>query len=162
MLKRLTGLAQYAGLIAFAIAVIIRFAQNGATDWQEALLVASLTYLVGVNCFVVGSGHLFFPDPIAESIGWQKGSPFQLEVGLANISYGVLGVMAGSFGRAWWLAAIIAFSVFYFGAAVIHVREMVTERNFAPGNAGFIFWYDVIVPIWLVVLYVVHSATHSS
>lgn len=156
-MKRLFGFAPFVGLIAFAIALIIQFASNGFTRWSQNLLVISLTYLVGVQCFVTGSGHLFFPDPIASSIGLQK-SPFQWEVGLANISYGVLGVMSGSFGSAWWLAAIIAFSIFYLGAAVGHVREMVTEKNFLPGNAGFIFYYDVIVPIYLFALYIIYSA----
>lgn len=135
-MKRLFGLAPFVGLVAFAVAVVVQFAGYGIPDWPQNLLVISLTYLVGVQCFVTGSGHLFFPDPVAESIGWQKASPFQREVGLANISYGVLGVMAGSFGLAWWLAAIIAFSDFYLGAAVGHIREMVVKNN-SPGNAGF-------------------------
>ena len=155
-MKRLFGLAPFVGLIAFAIALIIQFASNGFTGWSQNLLVISLTYLVGVQGFVTGSGHLFFPDPIASSIGWQK-SPFQWEVGLANISYGVLGVMSGLFGSTWWLAAIVAFSIFYLGAAGGHVREMVAEKDFAPGNAGFIFYYDIIVPIYLVVLYIIFS-----
>lgn len=155
-MKRLLSLAPFAGLIAFAIAVLVQLSQHGTTDWEPNLLVTSITYLVGVNGFVLGSGHLLFPDPIARSIGWQK-SPFQWEVGLASISYGVLGVMAGSFGQAWWLAAILAFSVFYLGAAAGHVREMVTEKNFSPGNAGFIFYYDIIVPIYLICLYILNS-----
>lgn len=40
------------------------------------------------------------------------------------------------------------------GAAVGHVRQMVTERNFAPGNAGFIFYYDVLAPLLVIALYV--------
>jgi len=39
------------------------------------------------------------------------------------------------------------------GAAAGHVRSMVAERNFAPGNAGFIFWYDLVAPIGLIWLY---------
>jgi hypothetical protein len=52
-----------------------------------------------------------------------------------------------------WLATIVVFSIFMLGAAVGHVRSMVAERNFAPGNAGFIFWYDLLAPILLIVLY---------
>jgi hypothetical protein len=26
--------------------------------------------------------------------------------------------------------------------------------NFAPGNAGFMFWYDIVVPAGLIALYV--------
>jgi hypothetical protein len=32
---------------------------------------------------------------------------------------------------------------------------MLREHNFAPGNAGYIFWYDIVVPLSLIALYVV-------
>jgi hypothetical protein len=35
-----------------------------------------------------------------------------------------------------------------------HVRSMIAEHNFAPGNAGYIFWYDILAPAFLVVMYV--------
>jgi hypothetical protein len=97
---------------------------------------------------------MFMPAPIATSIGWPT-SPFQWEVGLADLSYGVLGVMAPAFGRDFWLATIIVFSIFMLGAAGGHVRSMVRDHNFAPGNAGYIFWYDIVVPLSLIALYVV-------
>ena len=49
---------------------------------------------------VAGSGfggfiaHVFISDEIAESIGWDAGSPFQLEVGFANLAIGLLGAIA--------------------------------------------------------------------
>ncbi len=64
-------------------------------------------------------------------------------------------MIASGFDDEFTLATIIAFSVFYLGAAVGHVREMVTRRNFKPGNAGPIFFFDVLVPVYLVVLYTV-------
>jgi hypothetical protein len=33
------------------------------------------------------------------------------------------------------------------GAAGGHVYQMITARNFAPGNAGIIFYSDILVPI---------------
>jgi hypothetical protein len=48
-----------------------------------------------VSGIVLGSGHLFTPGPVAASIGWPT-SRFQWEVGVANIGYGVAGVMAPS------------------------------------------------------------------
>jgi uncharacterized protein DUF6790 len=29
---------------------------------------------------------------------------------------------------------------------------MLAERNFAPGNAGYIFWYDLLAPALLITL----------
>ena len=116
-------------------------------------LELGLTWLVGVSGIVLGSGHLFIPVRVAEGIGWPT-SRFQWEVGLAGVGFGVAGVMASGFGRGFWLATIVVFSIFMLGAAVGSVRSMFTERNFAPGNAGYIFSYDILVPLLLIALYI--------
>ena len=46
-------------------------------------------------------------------------------------------------------------------AAVGHVRSMIAEHNFAPRNAGYIFWYDILAPAFLIVMYVRHALTTS-
>lgn len=153
LLNLLMSFANFIGVIAFAIAEAVQLAQHGTDGLQQATLLNGLTYLIGVNGWVVGGGHMFFGKRVAQSIGWQA-SPFQWEVGLANVGIGLLGVMASGYGRNWWLATILAFSVFFLGAAVGHVREMITEKNFSPGNAGPIFWYDIIVPVAMIVLYI--------
>jgi hypothetical protein len=151
--SRLLSLVPYVPATGFVIDLAIRLV-GGVDDWQATGLDAGVLWLVGVNGLMLGSGHLFLPAPIAESIGWPT-SPFQWEVGLACVSYGVLGVTASSFERDYTLAAIVAFSIFMVGAAVGHVRSMVRDRNFAPGNAGYIFWYDILAPVLLIVLYLV-------
>jgi len=135
-------------LINLAIVLV-----GGVDDWKISTLTIGLTWLVGVNGIITGTGHMFIPAPIAASIGWPT-SRFQWEVGLANLSYGVAGIMAPSFDRGFWLATIVVFSIFMLGAAVGHVRSMVAEHNFAPGNSGFIFWYDIVAPTVLIILYV--------
>jgi hypothetical protein len=80
-------------------------------------------------------------------------SPYQFEVGLTNLLLGALGLMSGWFDRDFWLATIVAFTIYMLGAVAGHVRSMIQERNFAPGNAGYIFWYDVLVPLMLIALY---------
>jgi hypothetical protein len=143
----------YVPVAGFVINLAIRLI-GGVDDWKIETLKLGLLWLVGVNGIITGTGHMFMPAPIAQSIGWAT-SPFQWEVGLADLSYGVLGVMAPAFGREFWLATIIVFSIFMLGAAVGHVRSMLREHNFAPGNAGYIFWYDIIVPLALIAMYIV-------
>jgi hypothetical protein len=46
------------------------------------------------------------------------------------------------------------FSIFMLGAAIGHIRSMLAEQNFSPGNAGYVFWYDIAAPILLIVLYI--------
>src|SRR5688572_28003526 len=65
---------------------------------RERRLEIFLLYLFGVG--VAGSGisgffgHFFISDLVAESIGWPKGNPFQLEVAFANLTVGILGIVA--------------------------------------------------------------------
>jgi len=33
------------------------------------------------------------------------------------------------------------------GAAGVHINSMITEHNFARGNAGIIFWGDILIPL---------------
>ena len=44
-------------------------------------------------------------------------------------------------------ATIIAPAMFLWGAAGGHVYQMIEARNYAPGNAGVIFWTDIFMPI---------------
>lgn len=122
-------------------------------DLGTDLLKNSILWMIGIQGWMTGCGHMFFGEPIAESIGWPANTPWQWEVGLASLATGVLGVIASGFDKDFWLATILAFAVFYLGAAVGHVREMVVHHNFRSGNAGPIFFFDVAVPIYLLVLY---------
>lgn len=140
-------------VLLFVIAEALQLAQHGTTGFHRATLLNVLVYLIGVNGIVGASGHLFYPDPVARSIGWPPGSPFQWEVGIADLGWGVLGVMAPAFDRDFWLATIVMASIFLLGAAVGHVRQMITARNFAPGNAGGVFFNDVAIPVFAIVLY---------
>ena len=151
---RLLGLIPFIGVIAFVVASVIDFVAGGTAGWQQMLLANGLLYLVGIQGFIYATGHMFFSDPVAESIGWPKDSPFQWEVGLANLSYGVLGVLASGRTMDWALATVVAFSIFYLGAAVGHVKDIVTKKNYAAGNAGGVLIVDVLIPVLLIVLYV--------
>jgi hypothetical protein len=137
---------------AIVCATAVSWLRRGrpANGFAEQLLNWLLLLSLGVQGIYTFVGHVFFPTYSAELIGWED-SPFQYEVGIADLTIGVLGVLAfwGSFG--FRLAAAIAGIVWYWGDAIGHVRQMVIAHNYAPGNAGPWFWTDVIVPLLLVV-----------
>jgi hypothetical protein len=81
--------------------------ERGVDDWKVTTLELGLTWLVGVSGIVLGSGHLFMPARVAESIGWPT-SRFQWEVGLAGVGFGVAGVMASGFDRGFLIALYVA------------------------------------------------------
>ena len=106
--------------------------------------------LTGLWAFV---GHLFLSDHVARSIGWATGSPFQLEVGMANLAFGILGVLCVVFKDGFWLATGIGYAVFLFGAAFVHFREMITAGNYAAYNAGpFLYLNDIAIPALILIL----------
>jgi hypothetical protein len=90
--------------------------------------------------------HVFFGKVAAAFIGWED-SPFQLEVGFASLGFAALGLLAFKGSLDLRLAAIVGAGCGVLGAAGGHVFQMMTAQNFAPGNAGVIFYSDVLVPI---------------
>jgi hypothetical protein len=103
--------------------------------------------LVGLYTAVT---HVFFPETAAREIGWET-SPFQFEVGTADLAMGVLCVLAFRAGMGFRAAATVAAAIWLWGDAVGHVRQMVVAGNFAPGNAGPWFWTDVLVPLAMII-----------
>ncbi len=96
-------------------------------------------------------GHVFFPDEAARSIGWAP-SPFQYEVGVANLGLGLASLYAAFKGFEARVAVAIAATCFLIGAGIGHVRDIVQEGNLAPGNAGPIMVTDFLTPIVILAL----------
>jgi hypothetical protein len=85
LIRLVTAAAAVVPVVLFAIAELVQLAQHGTTGFHRATLLNVLVYLIGVNGIVGASGHLLYPDPVARSIGWPAGNPFQWEVGVADL-----------------------------------------------------------------------------
>jgi hypothetical protein len=112
----------------------------------ESFLAQYLLFAVGLTFLYNFVMHVFFAEMAAKFIGWAN-SPFQYEVGYASLGFGVVAILAHRKGFEMRLAAILGPALFLWGAAGGHIYQMVTAHNFAPGNAGVIFWADIFVPI---------------
>jgi hypothetical protein len=106
---------------------------------------------IGVTGLWAGVMHVVFPGTAAAYIGWEV-SPFQFEVGMADLAIGVVACLG--FWRDWEFraAAVCAASIFLLGDDAGHVRQMVSAGNFAPGNAGVPFYLDIIAPVLAIAL----------
>ena len=116
----------------------------GETTFRWLALLA-----VGVSGLYTAMMHIVFPEQSAATIGWAP-SPFQYEVGMADLTVGVLGLCAFRACDGFRLATTIAAVCWYGGDAIGHIRQMIVADNFAPGNAGSWFWTDVALPILLI------------
>lgn len=113
----------------------------------EKLISWHVFFAIGVTHLVNFVFHVFFGKMAAAFIGWQD-SPFQLEVGMASLGFAAVAFVAAFRSFDLRLAAILGPALFGLGAAAGHVHQMVTARNFAPGNAGLIFYLDILVPLF--------------
>ncbi len=64
-----------------------------------------------------------------------EGSPFQQEMGFANLALGALGLVAAGRRDGFREATVIAVAVVGVGATVVHVIDIVQEGNLAAGNS---------------------------
>jgi hypothetical protein len=109
-----------------------------STNSRERRLEVPLILLFGLG--VAGSGigsffgHFFLSDIVADSVGWPRGSPFQLEMAFANLAVGALGVGAAGRRDGFREATVIAATVLGVGASIVHLLDIVTTGNMAPGN----------------------------
>lgn len=100
----------------------------------ELFIVYLLAISVGANGLGGAFGHLFLSDLIAEGVGWPTGSPFQLEMGFANLLIGVLGIMAINRREGFRTATIIATTILGVGATSVHIMDIAATGNLSPGN----------------------------
>lgn len=117
----------------------------------EKLLSWHVFWVIGVAHVYNFVMHAFFGRMSAAFIGWAD-SPFQFEVATASLGFGVVGFLAAFRSFDLRLAAITGPGIFLLGAAAGHIYQMVTAHNFAPGNAGIIFYTDILIPVFGFVL----------
>jgi hypothetical protein len=113
----------------------------------ELLLQWSLVVNIGVAGLSGFFSHTARARETAEVIGWPPGNPFQSEVAVANLAFGVLGVLCSRLRGLWWWATAIGSGIFLLGAAVVHIQQIVETGNMAPGNAGVVLYWDILVPL---------------
>lgn len=138
--------------IMFALAILIALVRHDGRALAVRLLDWLILLSVGVTSFWAGAFHVFFPTIAAESIGWQV-SPFQFEIGVADMAIGIVAIM--SFWRSLpFKSAVVCYIVLFFiGVAIGHVRDALEAGNFAANNFGLLLVLTiaqiVILPLLL-------------
>lgn len=113
----------------------------------DRFLAWYVLFNIGMTYLVNSVFHSVFGAAAAAFIGWAD-SPFQLEVATASLGFSVGGFVSAFAGFDRRLVAITGPSIFSLGARFGHIYQMVTAHNFAPGNAGVIFYLDFIIPLF--------------
>jgi len=143
-------------LIAASIHVAVSAKRrSGAAAIVGTYLIYFLFIYVGLMGLFTAYFHVFEPGRASASIGWAP-SPFEYEVGMADLTMGVLGFLCIIFRREFWLATAIGNAVWFLGDAVGHVREMTLHNNHAANNAGIFLVFEFAVPILMLILAFYH------
>ncbi len=140
------------GSILISYLLHVRFLRPKSRGANVELALVNVVGIAGFSGIVGGVMHTFFADEVAQSIGWATGSPFQTEVGFANLAIGVIGY-AVFWRRDFLLPAILAKSVFLWGAAGVHIHELLAVGNDAANNAGPVLYWDLFLPMTMLALY---------
>ncbi len=140
--------------VLLVLALILGAVTRGGSSTAERFLSWILLLPIGLTGVWAGIFHIFFAQRAASYIGWET-SPFQFEVGMADLAIGFTACVAFHASRGFKAAAITAASVFLLGDAAGHIREMVIAGNFQPGNAGVPFYTDVLCPVLAIALLIV-------
>ena len=107
--------------------------QQTAAAWAAAVAVGA----TGLLSFV---RHSVFHRSDAARMGWDYGrrNDFQIEVGLANLSWGIVGIAAWALG--WGTGAegavVVGFGVYMLGAALLHGSEIRQSSEEGGGRFG--------------------------
>jgi uncharacterized protein DUF6790 len=142
------------GLIVSAVHLYLDKQPRTKGRLAEIFLLWFLVISVGLTSVSAFIAHTVFDDTTAASIGWPAGNPFQSEVAVANLAVGILGILCYWMRGNFWIVTVIAFSVWWLGDAVVHIRSIVVEANYAPNNAGVTFYLDILVPVILIAVLV--------
>jgi len=140
-------------IVVIVVHLIVRHRELERERVLEIILLWTLVIGVGAGGLVGAMGHVFMADKIAASIGWPTGSPFQFEVGMANLALGVVGLFCYRYRDTFWLAAILANAVFLVGDGAGHVRDIIVNANYAPFNAGMPLYWDFLFPLAQILLW---------
>jgi hypothetical protein len=129
--------------------------RSGTVTIVETYLLYLLFIYIGLMGLFTAYYHVFRPVETSASIGWST-SPYEYEVGMADLTVGVLGVLCLVFRKNFWLATAIADAVWLLGDAIGHIREMVLHNNHAENNAGMFLIFELAMPVLILGLVFYH------
>lgn len=140
-------------VLLFIATFVLASALKRPTVFAARLFDWMLLLSIGVETLWAGIFHVFFPNVAARSIGWSD-SPFQFEIGVADMAIGIVAIL--SFWRSLeFKAAVVGYiTLFYIGVAIGHVYQAVSAGNFAANNFGVLLALTVTKIFLLPILYV--------
>lgn len=124
----------------------------------EILLRYYAVIIVGFGGIWGFIGHTFLAELVAKSIGWIP-SPFQAELAFYHLGLAITALLSIWMKKDALVPIVIAKSIFWYGAAIVHINDLLVYNNTAIGNIGGPLVGDLIFPTIMLLLL---AATHSN
>lgn len=147
------------GILLFVVAIVTAVLKLRGASRRRVVATAAyvfwgeiLFYGVGLVMLWAFVFHAFFQQVAASSIGW-KPSPFEWELGWAELGLGIVALLSLYRGFEMRLAVTVIAVIFALGAAIQHIDQIRCCHNYAPGNAGPVLWFnDIFVSLVILIL----------
>lgn len=98
-----------------------------------------LLYFAGWVFVVSSVMHSVLAKKTAASIGW-KTNGFQYEIAFVSLGLGIGSFYAGYHGLEAWTAISIPIISFLGLAGLNHLKEIISQKNYAPNNTLILVW----------------------
>jgi hypothetical protein len=143
-------------LASLFILTFIHIARSPGRRSFKDILETFLLYFTVINIGLFSLynffAYLFFPSEVAGFRGYESSSPFQFELAMAYLAFGILGVLCfwerGDFS----FATVIGFSLFLFGSGLGHLRDYIRFAKERSQGADILLYIDLILPLILLIL----------
>ncbi len=123
------------------------------TDKGKQLEIILLYYLfiaVGIQGFSCAFWQILYPDLVSEFLGWPN-TPFLMELGLANLTFGVLGILSPWMDRGWRATTGIGYGLFLFFTGIAHLIR-IAQYGISKGDFGWFLATDLLLAFILLAL----------
>lgn len=121
-------------------------------EFSRELLRYYVVIMIGFGGVWSFVGHTFMADKIATGIGWETGSPFQTELAFYTLGTAVAAHLAIWIRGHLITAIVVSKSIFWYGAAYVHILDAIKNQNYAPLNNGTPLIGDLLFPTLLLAL----------
>jgi hypothetical protein len=146
-------------IVALIVSVLQLYSSHQKRSRQrvvEVVLRNLIVFMYGVGGIFAFLHQTFFANHAATFIGWATGSPFQYEVGIANLAFGVLGLLCFFYKELFWWATIIATTVLAWGSAIGLHMHVGKHSDKILAHLKMMAWSDFVFPLVILLLFLYH------
>jgi hypothetical protein len=134
--------------ITFVAALIAAYVTRRPDNGPERYLAWILLLAVGVDGVWAGIFHIFLPTVASGEIGWAA-SPFEFEIGIADLALGIAAVIAFRKSLSFQSGVATYAILFYVGVALGHFYQAFAHNDYSPDNFGLLLVVTVLRAILL-------------